>query len=562
MSIEIVNSNYKIADVDNNFKVSAGPGAGKTYWLVNHIKNILYSSNKLSITRRIACITYTNTAVDTIYRRLGTSSNQVEVSTIHSFLYKHVVKPYVTFVADQYNLDVSKIDGHDDIILTNYSFLKEWKKRTGQSRIREDGIVSQALNKLKWQISGNDLIVRTPYPFKVGGYPIKNSSYFEYKKMTWEKGIIHHDDVLFFSYQILKQIPFVSKVLLAKFPYLLVDEFQDCPPIQIEIFKILGLEGVIMGVIGDPSQSIYKFQGADYNQFSIFNLPNIKEYRLNENRRSSNEIIKVLNSIRTDINQIPYRNTSVEKPKILVGDMKIALRKSKSICTEENINSLSRDNITSNAMKVEISSIGLDNQILEKLLTIDSNSQRRRLIYTCIKSIAYAKENKFKDAVRELERFFNYKIDKIEGKRKALKYITILLESFDTYCNGNLIEFSEFIKLNIESSMSKVSRGAVKEFYENNTFNSLLLCVSIPEDLSLHKTIHKSKGDEFRNVLLILKEEGDIEFLTNPDLTNNEEHRINYVAVSRAENRLFISVPTLGLERKQILENLFEIENL
>ena len=53
MSVITINSDYKISDIDNHFKVSAGPGAGKTYWLVNHIKNILHNSNQLSITRKV-----------------------------------------------------------------------------------------------------------------------------------------------------------------------------------------------------------------------------------------------------------------------------------------------------------------------------------------------------------------------------------------------------------------------------------------------------------------------------------------------------------------------------
>jgi len=560
MPITTINSDYKIADIDNNFKVSAGPGAGKTYWLVNHIKNILHTSNKLSITRRVACITYTNTAVETIYKRLGTSSSQVEVSTIHSFLYKHIVKPYVSFVAEQYNLDISKVDGHDNIVLSNYSFLKEWKERTGQQRINDDNIVSEAFNKLRWKIDNDELIPRTPYPFKIGRYPIKNDSYLEYKKMTWEKGIIHHDDVLFFSYQILKQQPFVAKILFSKFPYLVIDEFQDCNPIQIEIFKVLGLEGITTGVIGDSSQSIYKFQGADYTQFRTFNLPNVREYKLIENRRSSNEIIELLNSIRTDISQVPYRNISFEKPKIIIGDMTLALRRSKLLCPEEAVNSLSRNNITSNAMKAEISGVGLDSKLLDKLLITDSNSKRKRLIYSCIKSIAYAKENKFKDSIKEFEKLFNYKKDKLKGKRKALKYITLLLDKYDDYKNLSLLDFSNFIKVNLDNSISKVTGGRIKTFYENYSFHQLLLCVSIPEDLSLHKTIHKSKGDEFNNVLLVLKEESDTEFLINSDLMQNEEHRINYVGVSRAKNRLFISVPTLSVEKQNVLNNLFDIE--
>lgn len=535
MSVTTINSDYKIVNINNNFKVSAGPGAGKTYWLVNHIKNILYNSDRLSITRKVACITYTNSAVETIYKRLGTSSGQVEVSTIHSFLYTHIVKPYVSFVAEQYNLDISKIDGHDDLILSNYSFLKEWKENTGQLRINDDNLIVGAFNKLRWKIDNDDLIVRTPYPIKVGRYSIKNDSYLEYKKMAWSKGVIHHDDVLFFSYQIIKQIPFVAKILLSKFPYLLVDEFQDCNPIQGDIFNMLGLEGVMTGIIGDTCQSIYKFQGADHTQFNSFSLPQIKEYSLNENRRSSNEIVSLLNSIRTDISQVPHRGVSSEKPKILIGDMTMALKKSKSLCVEEEVNSLSRNNITSNAMKAEISGVGLDSKLLGGLIVNDSNSKRKRLIYTCIKSIAYAKENKFKDAIKEFEKLFNYKKDKIKGKRKALNYITLLLAKYDEYKDLSILNFSVFVKDNLDGSISKVTGGRIKIFYESSSFNKLLLCVSIPEDLSLHKTIHKSKGDEFDNVLLVLKEENDIEFLINSDFENNEEHRINYVAISRAK---------------------------
>ncbi|WP_408582595.1 3'-5' exonuclease, partial [Myroides odoratimimus] len=87
-------------------------------------------------------------------------------------------------------------------------------------------------------------------------------------------------------------------------------------------------------------------------------------------------------------------------------------------------------------------------------------------------------------------------------------------------------------------------------------------CVSIPEDLSLHKTIHKSKGDEFDNVLLVLKQENDMNFLLNKDLYNDEEHRINYVGCSRAKNRLFISVPVLSQTNQDKLRPLFEIQNV
>lgn len=560
MSITIINSDAIISDIESHFKVSAGPGAGKTYWLVNHIKNVLHNSNKLFRTRKIACITYTNIAVETILKRLGTSSEQVEVSTIHSFFYKNIVKPYVSFVATEYGLNIGELDGHDDIVLSNYSFLNEWKSRTGQQRITDDKIVVEAFTKLKWKLENGELKVKTDYPFLVGKYPIKNDSYFEYKKMMWEKGLVHHDDVLFFSFQIINKFPFVVSILNAKFPYIFIDEFQDSNPIQVEIFKRIGRSESKIGVIGDVAQSIYKFQGADYTQFQTFSLPSINEYILNENRRSSDEIIDALNYIRKDISQVKFRKISISKPVIFIGDMILALRAAKIRCGNEKVCTLSRLNITSNAMKAEINSSSLDSKLLDKLKEIDSNYKRCNLIHSCIKAIAYGKEGKFKDAIKELDKLFNYRTDKIKSKKKVLRYITLFLDKYSEFENATLLTFASFIRVNLVPDLPNFKTGSIKTFYESHTFNHLFLCVSIPEDMSLHKTIHKSKGDEFDNVLLVLKEESDINFLTKQDLLSNEEHRINYVAISRAKNRLFISVPTLSTTTQDSLQTHFDFE--
>ncbi len=589
MSITTITSDYKIDDIDNNFRVSAGPGAGKTYWLVNHIKNILHNSDKLSIIRKVACITYTNTAVETIYRRLGTSSAQVEVSTIHSFLYKHIVKPYVSFIAEEYNIDISKVDGHDEI-KTSFKKVSNWiEDHPNYSTLRHPftfnqltGLQNNKTALINWFNSiaynfnpiNNDIdisLIRSEAYYIEGNdrrylnricLNALDHNLIEYKKQYWNEGKVSHDDVLFFSFQLLKKFPFISEVLLAKFPYLVIDEFQDNNPIQLEIFKILGLSGIKTGVIGDPMQSIYGFQGANHTQFNSFILPNLREYTLNENRRSSNEIIDVLDSIRADFNQVKYRNVTIAKPILFIGDMTIALQKAKEKCALEDVQTLSWTNFLSNALKAEINGVDLDSELLEKLLIEDSNRNRKYLIHTCIKSIAYARENKFKDSIKELEKLFNYKNDRLQGKRKALKYITLLLDKYNVYKDLSLLDFANFVKENLDNSISKITGGRGKLFYSNHTFNQLSLCVSIPEDLSLHKTIHKSKGDEFKNVLLVLKKESDIDFLINPDLENIEVQRINYVAVSRAQNRLFISVPTLSAEKQHALNNLFDIENI
>ena len=143
-----------------------------------------------------------------------------------------------------------------------------------------------------------------------------------------------------------------------------------------------------------------------------------------------------------------------------------------------------------------------------------------------------------------------------------MKYITLFLDKYSEFENMPLINFANFIRANLVSDLPNFKAGTIKTFYDSHTFKQLLLCVSIPEDMSLHKTIHKAKGDEFDNVLLVLSEEKDIKFLSESNLISNEEHRINYVAISRAKNRLFISVPSLSTTTYHTLETHFDIEQV
>ena len=558
-----INSDVLIP-IEQHFRVSAGPGAGKTYWLVGHIKNVLHTSKRLEKTRKIACITYTNIAVETILNRLGTTADQVEVSTIHSFLYKHIVKPYASFLVADYGLNVSEMDGHDDIILSNYSFLKEWKVKTKQQRITEDNLLIKAFKSTKWKFDNSGiLIVNTDYPHRVGTYSIKTDSYLEYKKMAWEKGVIHHDDVLFFSYQLIMKYPFILKVLQAKFPYFFVDEFQDTNPIQVAILKLIGEKETIVGIIGDEAQSIYGFQGAEPKQFHSFDLPNITDYVISDNRRSTNQIIDVLNSVRADITQNKYRDEDGEKPIIIVGEMISALRRAKELSNAEPVYSLSRHNITSNAMKKEVGGCTLDDKLIEELSAKDkpssSNNYRSEVVIACLKATEFTRERKFKDAIKELERIFKDKNDKDKGKKEALRHMCLLMKKYDEFKDKSLMDFYTIVKSGIKPDISKLASGAAKTFYEGHSYQQLALCVKITEDLSNHKTIHKAKGDEFNNVLVILRDESDFEFLMNSNLTDKEEQRICYVAISRAMERLFINTPSLPNGDLSELEGMFEI---
>jgi DNA helicase-2/ATP-dependent DNA helicase PcrA len=570
MSINPISSDSSLIDIEHPFRVSAGPGAGKTFWLVEHIRNVLHRSQRLGKARKVACITYTNIAVQTILSRLGTSADRVEVSTIHSFLYKHIVKPYAAFIADEYGLNINKMNGHDDLILSGYSFLNEWKIKTKQKRIKNDKEVVDAIRKTRWKFQGSELICKPDYPMKADNYAIRNDSYFVYKKMSWEKGVLHHDDVLFFSLKLIQKYPFVLTVIRAKFPYFFVDEFQDTNPIQAEILRQIGQNDTIIGIIGDTAQSIYSFQGASPKSFENFDLPGLLDLHILENRRSNTKIVQVLNHIRTDIQQICKNKEEGIQPVIIVGDMVDSLKKSKELSGYNTVHSLARDNITSNSMKREINGVSFADNLFEELLSKDkpssSNKYRSKVVIACLKSTELAREGKFKESIKELERIFKVNSDIGKAKKDSLVHLQKLIRSYDDYKNGTLFDFYSFVKSEIKYDISDLRTGTARSFYENHSYLQLSLCVKITEDSSLHKTIHKAKGDEFDNVLLILKDETDLEFLLNPNLAaetkQSEEQRVNYVAISRAKKRFFVSVPSLLPEKKEILSNLFCITSV
>ena len=151
-SVEVITSRSSLP-IDHHIKISAGPGAGKTTLLANHIQEIIKKSEKISDLRKVACITYTNIAVETLKKRLGMAIDYVEIATIHNFFYKNIVKPYLWVLSDEYNFDYEKISGHDDIV-PSYSLLKEWAIETKQFYLMEGtnlNEVSQKLQKIVWK---------------------------------------------------------------------------------------------------------------------------------------------------------------------------------------------------------------------------------------------------------------------------------------------------------------------------------------------------------------------------------------------------------------------------
>lgn len=571
--ILLESSDEMLEDVEHHFKVIAGPGAGKTRWLSNHVRNVLGKSERLNKCRKIACITYTNVGVDAIIKKLDDSMDKVEVSTIHSFLYKHIVKPYIFLIKDEFGLDPAEIDGHEELIPSR-GIIYKWKTETGQLYLNDINAIMKALCDLCWKFSDDneelELKFRHIWFSNVDQYNIKGDSLIAYKKIFWERNQLHHDDVLYFSFTLMRRYPDILRVMRCKFPYFFVDEFQDTNPIQTEIIKMLAEEETIIGVIGDKAQSIYTFQGADVKQFDEFELQNMITYKIENNHRSTEEILAVLNSIRTDITQHSPDNKRGQKPSIFIGLALDSFKKSKQLVESDNVCTLSYTNVTSCEMKNQYVGIGREDLLL-KLLSVDS-PKRGKIVTSIIKGIEYARQNKFKDAIKQVSRNFR-ETDDFKGHKTALKIIHAMLANYNSYANGSLFDFYTALTATelIDITKINISRiTVVRTFYEGTTYKEIVLWVKYNNDDSLHRTIHMAKGDEFDNVLVIIKDKTDLEFneekklsfLLAPDL-EKEEQRVYYVALSRAKERLFVNIPSLSLENRIKLEEIgFNVEIL
>ncbi|GFZ94132.1 DNA helicase [Paenibacillus marchantiophytorum] len=554
MGVQLVNADSQI-DMEQHFKITAGPGAGKTRFLIRHIKNVLHNSTRLGRNRKIACITYTNVGVETILQRLGDEVDYVEVCTIHSFLFTHIVKPYLHLISDKHEINHMKVDAPYEHIVSNGYF-----RMTDLSMKK---IQEQEMKKVFWFIDGDSCKLHIR-----GRKSDFHKSLLKYKKMFWEKGIIHYDDVLAFAWEILNSSKETLRIIRSKFPYFFIDEFQDTNPVQTEIIKLIAEKETIVGVIGDKAQSIYEFQGADVKQFDNYILSGMVSYKMEDNHRSSENIINLLNGIRKDIVQRSPDLKEGNLPSIIVGQPLQALKHIQDIVGEEQVTTLSYSNLMANSMRNNTDYEDGQKWMLIEDAYIDSNPDRRKIFISMIKAIEYARLSHYKEAIKELSRHLRMS-DDYNGQKTSLIVIKMMLDEYHEYSNRPLWIFYEkllglahFKFPKIRESKDEKTASEIEIFYKNTLYSNIALNVKIAEDDSLHRTIHKAKGSEFDNVLVIVKgrdgykynEERDLGFLLNPDIDGNEDHRVNYVACSRAKKKLFINLPEISETAKKKLE--------
>ena len=591
-----------LPDIERHFKITAGPGAGKTTWLagregqIGHIQHVINTSTRLGKVKKIGCITYTNIAAETISAKLKKSNveNFCDVSTIHSFLYRNVVKPFAFLIPKEYG--ITDLSGHDEH-KPSKGRIESWVSNDNSIRYLTSNETDDDnwanidktfyyLNKLDWNLENDDIkpIFRVKfYPHFVvktkkstNTYSFPTTKILEYKKAYWRYNIIHHEDVLFFTFQIFKISPRVIEFVTNKFPYIFIDEFQDTTPLQSWIIKKLAEKGTIIGVIGDPAQSIFRFAGAKRSDFDLFTLPNLINYKLSSNHRSTHEIVDFLNSLRKDIQQTKT-NESFKPVQLLTGTFdeinqtvinKFQLNKENY---DAQIGILARNNNSVQELKFGVNHV--ENDLVSELFTQDGDYKRCYFITALAKSVMFLTENKRKEALREIEKYLRRNKSGINIPDLIRRKLVIeIIEHAKINHENEIHLIFNFLhnKLKKDYQIETIGSGLRAKDIHRKKLNELFPFIRI-ETLTTDeiRTIHKSKGDEFDTVLVCiydsLKKDGSLKKSANKiledhiinsvnlidqDGDNGEETRTYYVALSRAKRQLFIGIETIDQSLK------------
>ena len=301
-----------LESINSNKKIYAGPGAGKTYFLVNNIKDMFNKETKVykSESKKILCITYTNSAVEEIKNRLEGYENNVEICTIHSFIIKYIIdfcqEELKKIIKEDYDIEVN---GKDKISsqIEGIGILHGRDKQEIFNYINANSGAEEELNYSKKimgevRIDINKYIVESKKEI-ISSERINVLHKKIIKKYLWDVvRKLNHDEILYFGYRIIDRNPTILYALRFQFPYIFVDEFQDTNPLQTMILSKICEKISKITVIGDVAQSIYSFQGARPTQFKDFSMPEIIDYKINGNRRSTNNIVHLCNYIRRNDN--------------------------------------------------------------------------------------------------------------------------------------------------------------------------------------------------------------------------------------------------------------------
>ncbi|OUS13940.1 ATP-dependent DNA helicase [Nonlabens dokdonensis] len=301
--------------------VIAGAGSGKTRVLTLRIAYLMQQGVDPF---NILSLTFTNKAAREMKKRIGDIVGASEAKNLWMGTFHSVFARLLRVEADKlgYPSNFTIYDSQDSQRLTS-AIIKEMELDKDVYKYKQ---IFSRISSLK-----NSLItVRAYYndpelreADDMARRPRFGEIYKEYVERCFKAGAMDFDDLLLKTNELLNRFPDVLAKYQNRFQYILVDEYQDTNHSQYLIVKALSDKFQNICVVGDDAQSIYAFRGANINNILNFqrDYDDVKAYRLEQNYRSTKNIVEAANSIiehnKTKLDKVVW-TANDDGPKIIV----------------------------------------------------------------------------------------------------------------------------------------------------------------------------------------------------------------------------------------------------
>jgi DNA helicase-2/ATP-dependent DNA helicase PcrA len=581
--------------------VIAGAGSGKTRTLTYRVARLVEEGVPPG---SILLLTFTRKAALEMLRRaaglLDHRCEKVAGGTFHSFA-NFTLRRFGQKLGFESGFNImDRADAEDVINLLRTKLNLNLGGRRFPRKRTIAGIYSKAVNKA---VTIDD-VVAEDYPHFLEDTPDLLRLHEAYRKYKKKHLLLDYDDLLVGLKNLLEDHGDVRERLSRSYGYIMVDEYQDTNKIQADIVRLLGSKHMNVMVVGDDSQSIYAFRGANFGNIMAFPVifPDTKIVKLEENYRSTQPILDVANVIidrarekytkvlftRKKQGDIPalvmaeneglqsqfvaQRILEIREEGIPLGDMAVLFRASyHSFDLEIELNKRNIPFVKVGGFKFMETAHVKDLLAHMKILTNpeDSVSWHRALlllenvgpkaaddIFQGIVSFgkgvsglsgikpkpSYAKA--FERLTQALEGLDAHRLSVAEiGTRIAHYYEPFLKKRFDDYPKrAKDLEHLLTIMERYESMERFLSDMALEP--PNLSVDDILASDYDDEKLVL-STIHSAKGLEWHTVFIISALEGRFPatYAARSDEEMEEELRLMYVAATRAKEKLYFTYP-------------------
>ena len=537
--------------------VLAGAGSGKTTVLTQRALWLIQEQNVNPSS--ILLVTFTNKAAQEIRSRIEAQIKTVPpyVGTFHSFAARMLRQHGPAIGLDKY---FTIYDSDDQTALVK-NIIKDLDLKGQITPGSAKNIISR---------SKNDLISASQYIDIARGSYQENVAkiYSSYQKRLKLASAIDFDDLLRLMVKLLQSQPSISQQLQSQFSHVLIDEYQDTNQPQFLLSTHIAEPEQNLFVVGDFSQSIYAWRGADYkNMLKLYNkYPKLKEYKLEQNYRSTQTILDAATgvvSLNTSHPILHLWTDQTSEEKIGVIDCATARGEAKEIVAQIKTNHT--QGTPYKEMAILYRTNAQSRQFEEALL-------QASIPYTIVGGVGFYERKEIKDILSYLRLIVNpndeiaqKRVEKL-GKRRRQKYLD-WLEKIDSESLSPVKIISDLLQvtgyLELYKKDDAASQPRIENIYElENVASQFTSLLEFLENIALVQnntllenkrrrqpagvqlmSLHAAKGLEFEQVFIAGLEEGLLphssSLMDNAEM--EEERRLCYVGMTRAKQKLCLA---------------------